>query len=316
MRLKRCPLTHADITHFIENGNSFSYITSKFQRRFSFTFCKNCYDKIDFHHDYIIVGLILNNKIPNIEGKVIHWDEQEDINSLSIRSLLEIANYPRTPKEKFDLLFARLYDRFELKEFMSDEAGNDGLFLASSYLLQSEFDIYFDAIVSEGYIQKSERYIAKYAGNQTLYRISYKGMNYFEKQRDDGFTSKNCFIAMSFQPETAIIRSAIKQAVIKTGFHPILVDEQHVSSERTINDEIIASLKKCKFCIADFSYHKNGVYFESGFALGQGKQVIYTCEKEQFANAHFDIKPLQQIIYRTPDELEQKLISKIEAWIK
>ncbi|MEP6737098.1 MAG: hypothetical protein ABJA70_16360, partial [Chryseolinea sp.] len=84
---------------------------------------------------------------------------------------------------------------------------------------------------------------------------------------------------------------------------------------KTINDEIIAGLRKCKFCIADFSYHRNGVYFEAGFALGQKKPVIYSCMKEEFAKAHFDIKPLQHIIYDTPDELRDKLISKIQAWI-
>ena len=103
---------------------------------------------------------------------------------------------------------------------------------------------------------------------------------------------------------------------IQTGFTPIFIDEKDISSERTINDEIIANLKKCKFCIADFSYHKNGVYFESGFALGQGKPVIYTCEHGHFKNAHFDIKPLQHIIYLKPEELTEKLVHKIEAWIK
>ncbi|MFN6380189.1 MAG: hypothetical protein ACK4WD_12995 [Flavobacteriales bacterium] len=97
---------------------------------------------------------------------------------------------------------------------------------------------------------------------------------------------------------------------------PISIHEQHTNSDQTINDAIIAALRKCKFCIADFSYHSNGVYFESGFALGQGKQVIYTCSKEEFANAHFDIRPLQHIIYENPEQLRSSLVNKIEAWIK
>ncbi|HYC86761.1 MAG TPA: hypothetical protein VEB86_16125, partial [Chryseosolibacter sp.] len=83
-----------------------------------------------------------------------------------------------------------------------------------------------------------------------------------------------------------------------------------------INDAIIVGLKQSKFCIADFCGHKNGVYFEAGFVVGQGKPVIYTCSKTEFAKAHFDIKPLQHIIYITPEELEEKLILKIDAWIK
>ena len=121
---------------------------------------------------------------------------------------------------------------------------------------------------------------------------------------------------MSFKKETAEIRSAIKKALDLTGFIPILIDEQNVDSDKTINDEIIANLKRCKFCIADFTFHSMGVYFESGHALGQGKKVIYTCREDEFANAHFDIRPLQHIIYETTEQLTKDLVNKIDAWIK
>lgn len=67
--------------------------------------------------------------------------------------------------------------------------------------------------------------------------------------------------------------------------------------------------------VADFSFHSNEVYFESGFALGQGKKVIYTYSKEEFGNAHFDIRPLQHIIYESPEQLSKELVNKIEAFI-
>lgn len=121
---------------------------------------------------------------------------------------------------------------------------------------------------------------------------------------------------MAFRQETLHVRNAIKEAITATGYIPVLIDEQNIESEKTINDEIIANLKRCKFCIADFSYHSKGVYFESGFALGQGKKVIYTCSKEEFENSHFDLRPLQHIIYEDMDYLKKSLINKIEAWIK
>jgi nucleoside 2-deoxyribosyltransferase len=121
---------------------------------------------------------------------------------------------------------------------------------------------------------------------------------------------------MAFSDDMKDVRTAIKSALSRTGFEPIIIDEKDIDSDKTINDAIISNLRQCKFCVADFSYHRNGVYFESGFALGQGKQVIYLCEKTQFDKAHFDIKPLQHIIYETTQELEKKLVDKIEAWIK
>jgi hypothetical protein len=146
-------------------------------------------------------------------------------------------------------------------------------------------------------------------------RISHLGLNKAIELMEEGNKSNKCFIAMSFDPSTKPIREAIRAALKETGYEAIIIDEQNVDSDRTINDEIIASLKKCKFCIADFSLHSKGVYFESGFALGQGKKVIYTCSKEEFQNAHFDIKPLQHIIHETPEELTKALINKIEAYI-
>lgn len=120
---------------------------------------------------------------------------------------------------------------------------------------------------------------------------------------------------MAFNEETKKIREAIRQSIKETGFEPDIVDENHLSSDKTINDAIISNIRSCKFCIADFTLHKHGVYFESGFALGLGKPVIYLCRKDEFKKAHFDIKPLQHIIYETEDELTRKLTDKINAWI-
>jgi hypothetical protein len=147
------------------------------------------------------------------------------------------------------------------------------------------------------------------------FSFTYNGLARYIELFNEGYASNICFIAMAFLPETLLIREAIKRALIKCGYLPHIIDEQNLPSDRTINDEIIAGLRKCKFCIADFSYHRNGVYFEAGFALGQKKPVIYTCLKEEFSKAHFDIKPLQHIIYETPEELGNKLVSKIQAWI-
>ena len=85
---------------------------------------------------------------------------------------------------------------------------------------------------------------------------------------------------------------------------------------QTINDAIISEIKSCKFCIADFSQQKDGVYFESGFAVGLGKPVIYTCHKDWFDKTHFDTNHFPHLIYENNSEFIQKLDNKIKAWIK
>jgi nucleoside 2-deoxyribosyltransferase len=119
--------------------------------------------------------------------------------------------------------------------------------------------------------------------------FSIQGLNKAISLFQEGENSNKCFIAMSFDSKMAETREIIKQVLKKTGYEPIIIDEEHLNSDQTINDAIIANLKKCKFCIADFSKHSNGVYFESGFALGQGKKVIYLCSDDEFKNTHLTL---------------------------
>jgi hypothetical protein len=295
-------------------GPPYSYSVEYVGRKFSFTFCQKCFDKVIAgltNRWHIVRGLILNEKIDGIELKIIHWDSSEP--GVDLQKEIEQGIYPRSPKELFNNLFHVLYTKYILGNISYNELKDDDAFAARNFFRSSgELALYFDAMIKDNLFDKV------YEGSQFRgrYKITYQGLNFYKEIFEEGYASTKCFVAMAFQNETREIREAIRFAVVATGFEPIFIDEKHVDSEKTINDEIISNLKKCKFCIADFTFHKNGVYFESGFAVGQGKPVIYTCEKEQFKVAHFDIKPLQHIIYDNPGELKEKLIHKIEAWIK
>ena len=120
---------------------------------------------------------------------------------------------------------------------------------------------------------------------------------------------------MSFDPSMNEIRNTIKNVIQNNGFEPVIIDEQLIESSQTINDAIIVSIKSCKFCISDFSQQKDGVYFESGFAVGLNKPVIYTCHKEWFSKSHFDTNHFPHIIYNKVEELSEQLDGKIKAWI-
>lgn len=132
--------------------------------------------------------------------------------------------------------------------------------------------------------------------------------------------SKNsniCFVAMSFDPTlTEIYNNAIQPAIIETGFVPFILHSAHIETGSTINDAMIAAIKKAKFTIADFTQHKDGVYFEAGFALGRGQKVIFTCKEGDIDEAHFDTRNYQHILWKDAADLKRKLIDKIEAYIK
>ena len=259
---------------------------------------------------HLLAGLLINNK----------WFEDEThefIKLDSLKKLLSERDYPKTANQKSENLFLNLFKlqdsdgRPVLKQKLLTVPELWTQFYFSSY---EEFIFYFNHLEQEGLITiQVEGYIG--SDDFQSFTITFEGLNQAIKLQENGDQSNKCFIAMSFEDSTKPIRQAIREALIDTGYEPILIDEKQIPSDKTINDEIIANLKRCKFCIADFTHHKNGVYFESGFALGQGKKVIYTCQEEDFKNAHFDIKPLQHIIYSTPEDLKKALVFKIEAFI-
>ena len=227
--------------------------------------------------------------------------------------------YPSSPKEKMDYLFKSLvnYQDFDGQKLDFFKVISNPIFYFGHYFKSKiECNYYFKVLHEFGYINAvfNSESNDKFGGVLTL-EVTFSGLNYFIDITEKGMFSNKCFIAMSFNPLLNSIRQAIKEAIETTGFIPIIVDEVHYESEKTINDAIIANLKDCKFCIADFTDQKDGVYFESGFALGQGKSVIYTCREEDFEESHFDTNHFPHIIYKTAEELKQKLIDKIKAWI-
>jgi nucleoside 2-deoxyribosyltransferase len=80
-------------------------------------------------------------------------------------------------------------------------------------------------------------------------------------------------------------------------------------------DKIIADIRKSALLVADLTEHRQGVYFEAGFALGLGVPVIWTCRDDHKDKIHFDTRQYNCIFWRTPEELKERLINRIEATI-
>ncbi|HOY32624.1 MAG TPA: hypothetical protein PKW80_12170 [Bacteroidales bacterium] len=266
---------------------------------------------------HIFAGALINGKLLD-ESKVFPV-----ITADFLFNRIKEMVYPSSPKEKLDNLFKTLisFQNSEGDSIFLQRLVPDPIFYFGHYFRsREECMFYFKTLIEQKLINAKLNIDPQHGHNNILYaNITFKGLNYYLDLIDNGKLSNKCFVAMSFTPENQLlvnIRNSIKEAIEITGFKPILIDEVHYDCEKTINDAIIANLKECKFCIADFTEQKDGVYFESGFALGQGKSVIYTCRQEDFEKSHFDTNHFPHIIYNNPDELKQKLIDKINAWIK
>ena len=77
--------------------------------------------------------------------------------------------------------------------------------------------------------------------------------------------------------------NGICPALKAAGFDPIRIDlEQHNDD---INDRVRAEIRRSRFVVADFTGHRNGVYFEAGFALGLGLPVVWLCRRDELTKS-------------------------------
>jgi nucleoside 2-deoxyribosyltransferase len=76
---------------------------------------------------------------------------------------------------------------------------------------------------------------------------------------------------------------------------------------------IVAEIKRSGLLVADFTAHRQSVYYEAGFAHGYGIPVIWTCRADHIRAAHFDTRQYNHIVWDTPATLRARLTSRIEA---
>ncbi len=105
------------------------------------------------------------------------------------------------------------------------------------------------------------------------------GFKRLMEMQKSGRTSAFVFVAMWFAEQmNDIYDNAIEPAIRNAGYEPIRVDRtEHVNR---IDDEIIGRIKASRFIVADFTGHRQGVYFEAGMMLGLGRTVIWMCKDE------------------------------------
>jgi len=131
-------------------------------------------------------------------------------------------------------------------------------------------------------------------------------------------SSDRVFVAMWFDDSMVDAReNGIKPAIVNTGYAPVLIDEKPDVDK--IDDEIIGEIRRSRFLIADFTYGdkgiRGGVYYESGFALGLGLEVIRSCRADQIGDLHFDVDHHYHIAWETSEELREGLERRILALV-
>jgi nucleoside 2-deoxyribosyltransferase len=178
----------------------------------------------------------------------------------------------------------------------------------------SELDYYFLYAKSGGYI----------AGDRegTQYHAKLTPSGWEEATRTPTIESPNAFVAMCLSKDTPHAElleraypEAMKPAIENDAkYHAIRINDEPFNSD--IVFEIMARIKESRFVVADVTDHRNGVYFEGGYAMGMGLPVIWMCHESDLKNCHFDTSHLNHIVW-TDDlgKLRKDLANRILATI-
>ncbi len=153
-----------------------------------------------------------------------------------------------------------------------------------------------------------------------IYRLTTKGWE--EVRRIPTLDSPYAFVAMSLSEVsgrgallTRAFDEAIKPAIEHDAGYQKAIRVDKVQFLGDIVFEIIARIRECRFLVADVTDHRNGVYFEAGYAMGMGLPVIWMCHEDDKDKAHFDTRNLNHIIWEDIGELRTRLANRILAII-
>jgi nucleoside 2-deoxyribosyltransferase len=145
------------------------------------------------------------------------------------------------------------------------------------------------------------------------YQVTFGGWQYIERTGLSSQAPASVFVAMSFDDamDPAYLEG-IKPAVEQDcGF--VCVNLKHKIHNDDITDRMLAEIRRCQILVADFTQQKHGVYYEAGFALALGKEVIWCVRKDEMNKVHFDTNHRAHITWETPDDLRTRLAAFIQA---
>lgn len=141
------------------------------------------------------------------------------------------------------------------------------------------FDFIFRSLASKEYLSHDT-----VCGSRQETHLTDDGWNLFAELSNVARTSENSFMAMQFANTYVmeLYETHIKAAMAELGCPISVLTEEQGAGQ--IDDQLLTRLNSARFIIADVSDHNINVYWEAGYGEGQGKPVIYICERSIFEN--------------------------------
>ena len=174
----------------------------------------------------------------------------------------------------------------------------------------TEFEYYVRYVLAQGLVETTHDVSGLY-----LVCVTVHGWEWLEARSERNLESKQAFVAMSFNEEHLhVFTDGIEPLEEETGYKMLRIDMKEFNDD--VVAEIRAEIRRSRFLIADATIPSNGVYFEAGYAMGEGIPVIWCCREDAIKNAHFDTNHFSHVVWKDVEELKKKLKNRIEGTIQ
>ena len=248
-------------------------------------------------------------------------DEYDNANFITKEALESMR--PKNLNEKIDMIMLNLGEKIKSwgDAYRFSVSGQEEIVVQHSILssLLLVCDVIPKDLKSTKGIYGTLKFLEDYGfltptyGSNQEHTFTIDGWKYVGKLQSKKGELPQAFIAMWFDDSMSIFRESIKRAIVDSGYIPITIDEKEHNNQ--IVPEIFYEIQNSKFLIADLCAHRNGVYYEAGYAKGLGKEVILTCGADHFKDRHFDVAQQSIIIYEDAEDLHQRLLKRIEVTV-
>ncbi len=263
-----------------------------------------------------VISMCTYDDVKPLLPKISSWiSEQNKIYDIDTPELLtDVASKieeqrEKTIKEKFNC-FMKV-----LKTIPNNKQLNINDF-NYCYICDDDLVLYFEKALINKYIDGSITKVLSGYSILMFTKITFDGLEYIESLAEINKNSKNIFVAFHFTNEMQnIVDNDLKNAIEDIGFNCTRVSTSTTDTDVHINDEIIGKIKSSKIVIADFTGHRNSVYFEAGYAMGLDIPVIWSCKKDEFEELSFDTRQYPHILWDTPEDLIKQIINRINAML-
>lgn len=265
-------------------------------------FMHNTYDDLDLNDSKNFYKVSSYSYEQNVKFKNI-----PKIDEIKLQEILN--NRDKKIKEKFDLMMIYLSsidarsirnaDELQLQSWIKDDR---------------EFFILYQKAIDHDLVSGNCTRTLDGSGSFSFNELTFDGLEYVESLEHVNQNSKNIFVAFNFEDSLKdIFNVSLKTEIEKEGFNYVVVNQDNVDHNKSINDEIIVKLKSSRIVIADFTNHRNSVYFEAGYAMGINIPIIWTCQEGHEGDMSFDTRQFPHILWKNEKDLVKQVIDRIKV---